>query len=249
MRRTNDVDVAVLMRGSHSHPRRGACLVELASTLPGGPWSDRPSSVAPALARIGAIVNDASSPAGRHDLVGFAPWLIGTTRGGAADPVGPAIASLAGRAALSRADPAAASRLAPALAELPAGPDDEHSAWSRLRRLWRMRRVMRLAVRIVGRGPDADDVLRGILMASINHVRRLDGLPELTAATVDGLECPRTLPVQVKLCSPDGGESTYFHCSAQLDRWPDPLRAAWTQRRAELAAPAAAPPGTILIRQ
>src|SRR5262245_54907058 len=171
MRRTKDLDVAVLLRGAHSHPRRGACLVELAGTLPGGPWTDRPSCVAPVLAWLGAIVNDASSPAGRRGLVGFAPWLVGTTPGATADPVGPAVAALAGRAALSRADPGSASRLAPALATLGTELSSAPGVWSRLQQRRRIRRVVRLAVRTLGRRPDRDDVLRDVLMASINLIR------------------------------------------------------------------------------
>src|SRR5262245_35655834 len=108
-------ETVVLKRGSHDHPRQGACLLELVGTLPGGPWSDRPANVGPVLARLGRLVNDLTGDSHRLQLLGLVPWLVATFIEPRSE-VDAAIAALAGQAALRWAGPHAADRLARRLA-------------------------------------------------------------------------------------------------------------------------------------
>jgi hypothetical protein len=227
-------DMAVLRRGSHVHPRRGACLVELASTLPGGPWTDNPAFVDPVLACLARGVNDRSGEAGRQRLIWLAPWVVAGPPHRLASGV--MLAGLAGRFALGRADPAVAGRLAPAVARLEQPPTS--SRWPRLWDARRRRdalRVTRSAVRILGQIRDHDDVLEELLLMAVNLSRAAEGLATLSPAVLDATDCPSALAVRAELRASDGSaESAYFHCAAILDQWPAPLRNAWQRRNAEL---------------
>jgi hypothetical protein len=227
-------DVAVLRRGPHVHPRRGGCLAELASTLPGGPWTDHPATVDPVLACLARGVNDRSGEAGRQRLVWLAPWLVAGPPHRLASGV--MVAGLAGRFALGRADPAAAGRLAPAVARLEQPPSS--SRWPRLWDARRRRdalRVTRSAVRILGQMRDRDDILGELLLMAVNLCRAAEGLVALSPAVLDAADCPSALAVRAELRTSDGSaESGYFHCAAILDQWPTPLRTAWQRRNAEL---------------
>jgi hypothetical protein len=69
----------VLSRGKHRNPRKGACFMEFASVLAGERWSDHPACTHPLLAAVARHVNDCTSDAGRHRLVGLIPSVIGLT--------------------------------------------------------------------------------------------------------------------------------------------------------------------------
>jgi hypothetical protein len=69
--------VPQLSRGKHRSPRKGACLMELASYLAGERWSDHPPCTHPLLASLARLVNDHTSDAGRGRLVALAPSVIG----------------------------------------------------------------------------------------------------------------------------------------------------------------------------
>lgn len=71
--------VPVLSRGKHRNPRRGACFMELASYLAGERWSDHPPCTHPLLAALARDVNDYTSDAGRGQLAGLIPSVIGLT--------------------------------------------------------------------------------------------------------------------------------------------------------------------------
>jgi hypothetical protein len=71
--------VPVLSRGKHRNPRRGACFMEMASYLAGERWSDRPACTHPLLAALARDVNDYTSDAGRGQLAGLIPSVIGLT--------------------------------------------------------------------------------------------------------------------------------------------------------------------------
>jgi hypothetical protein len=71
--------VPVLSRGKHRNPRRGACFMELASYLAGERWSDQPACTHPLLAALARDVNDYTSDAGRGQLAGLIPSVIGLT--------------------------------------------------------------------------------------------------------------------------------------------------------------------------
>lgn len=71
--------VPVLSRGRHRNPRRGACFMEMASFLAGERWSDHPTCTHPLLAALARQVNDSISDAGRPQLAGLIPSVIGLT--------------------------------------------------------------------------------------------------------------------------------------------------------------------------
>jgi hypothetical protein len=232
MSRTSVHEAAVLRRGAHPHPRQGACLVEIAATLPGGRWSDHPATLDPALAAVARAVNDRSSDAGRPDLLALVPWLPrpATATGSA---VAARIVATVGRRGLAVADPDLAARLAPDLAAI-ATADRAVSGWAAYQRRRRAARTVRLAVRAVAR--TGDQGLWSLLHEAINLTRAADGLtplPERGDLTRPGA-WPERLPIHVHIRIPDGAESTYYHCTPVLHRWPAPLVRDWTVRRAEL---------------
>ena len=69
--------VPVLSRGRHRNPRRGACIMEMASVLAGERWSDHPACTHPLLAQLARLVNDHTDDAARQDLVPLIPSLVG----------------------------------------------------------------------------------------------------------------------------------------------------------------------------
>lgn len=69
--------VPVLSRGRHRSPRRGACFMELASTLAGERFSDHPKCTHPLLAELARLVNDRTSDARRSELAPLIPSVIG----------------------------------------------------------------------------------------------------------------------------------------------------------------------------
>jgi hypothetical protein len=71
--------VPVLSRGKHRNSRHGACFMELASYLAGERWSDHPACTHPLLAALARDVNDHTSDAGRGQLAGLIPSVIGLT--------------------------------------------------------------------------------------------------------------------------------------------------------------------------
>jgi hypothetical protein len=92
----------VLSRGRHRNPRKGACLMELASLLAGERFSDHPGCAHPVLAAVARSVNDCTTDAGRPALAPLAPAVIGTASD---DPgLGPALVRLCCRRALERRD-------------------------------------------------------------------------------------------------------------------------------------------------
>ena len=91
MRHQNVHLVPLLSAGAHAHPRHGGCLLELASTLPGGPWADRPPGDRPepvtSSRRMSALVHsELRAPDGAESLYHHAsavidawpPWLLDT---------------------------------------------------------------------------------------------------------------------------------------------------------------------------
>lgn len=67
-----------LVRGKHSDPRGGACVMELASMLAGEPFSDRPVSVCPVIAAFLRAYNDLIDDRRRQDLYRLAALSVGT---------------------------------------------------------------------------------------------------------------------------------------------------------------------------
>jgi hypothetical protein len=67
-----------LAPGSHSSPREGVCVVELASMLGGEKFSDRPDCVCPVIAGFMRSFNDRASHADRQRLVPYASRAVGS---------------------------------------------------------------------------------------------------------------------------------------------------------------------------
>jgi hypothetical protein len=107
---TQVITMDLLGRGTHTGPRHGCNVLELASVLAGERWSSSPQSVHPALAMAAEAVNDLLTDDRKRLLVPLAQWLPGTN---SADPrIWPAVASACiRRAGLGpRTGPAAVSR-------------------------------------------------------------------------------------------------------------------------------------------
>ena len=77
MRPVPDV-LPMLSAGSHRSPRSGACFMELASVLAGERWSDHPKCTDPALAELARCVNDVVPDDYRSRLSPMVPSVIGT---------------------------------------------------------------------------------------------------------------------------------------------------------------------------
>ena len=70
-----------LARGRHSGPRRGTCVMELASLLAGEPFSDRPQCACPLTAALLRAYNDAVDDRRRQTLYGVAADVVDTAPG------------------------------------------------------------------------------------------------------------------------------------------------------------------------
>jgi hypothetical protein len=130
--------VPQLSRGKHRSPRKGACFMELVSYLAGARWSDHPACTHPLLASLARLVNDHTSDAGRGELTGLVPSVIGLTSD---DPhVNVQIALRAATAALPIAaadrqrvlavSVLSAERVLDVLDGRPAGSLEERSRWA-----------------------------------------------------------------------------------------------------------------------
>jgi hypothetical protein len=67
-----------LSRGRHSSPARGACVMELASMLDTGPFTDHPRSVCPVIAAFLRNYNDWVDDGRRQDLYAYAAKVVGS---------------------------------------------------------------------------------------------------------------------------------------------------------------------------
>jgi hypothetical protein len=240
--------VPLLAAGSHGHPRKGGCLLEVVSTLPGGPWTDHPHAVDPVLGVLTRAINDETSRAQRPALAPLVPWLASLPH----TPLPHAasvIAATAATAAMPRAEPETAHRLAlhTAAAE-PAGgrpADGGVAGWLARRGPRRAAiRAVKLAVWTLARCSD-DAALRDLLVDAINQLRRFHALPAVPPLTRPAVACGDAVAVRAQVLYPDGGDSIYYHCTALIDSWPGWLQEVWiearrdsdAQRRVVTAAP------------
>lgn len=221
-------------RGRHAHPGRGACVMEFASALAGGRWSDQPESIDATVARLAREVNDLSSERGRGALLPLLPWLVIRPRAGeTATRV--AVTTVVVQAALGRATGRAADRLARDAAELAGGVP--------VRRWWQWpprhgtQPMVRRGLRVLRRADGRDQVLRQVLIDAVNAARALDGLPPVPGEALEPGPVG-TLPIRVQAHVPSGFEPCHYHVAAPADRWPAWLMEAWARRRAEMREPA-----------
>lgn len=69
-----------LVRGKHSSPEDGVCVMELASMLAGEEFTDRPSAVSPVIGSFLRAYNDRVDDRWRQDLYPYAAKVVGTRR-------------------------------------------------------------------------------------------------------------------------------------------------------------------------
>jgi hypothetical protein len=127
---------ARLSAGRHRSPHDGVCVMELASMLAAGPFSDRPATISPVIGAFLRTYNDGVDDERRQDLYAVAPLIVGTAGGRAAerDRAGRCLAFAralggavpGGRAAMGMATPEAAGTCA-ALAALRSDEPDVHA--------------------------------------------------------------------------------------------------------------------------
>jgi hypothetical protein len=65
--------------GTHLSPLDGVCLMEAVSVAAGQRWTDAPDCTHPLLSHLARLVNDASSPEARRQLVDYVPALVGAS--------------------------------------------------------------------------------------------------------------------------------------------------------------------------
>src|SRR3954462_8537565 len=74
-----------LIRGRHSSPERGACVMEVASMLAGEPFSDEPRGGGPVSAEFLRTYNDEVDNARRQDRFAAAALVVNTREDHAAE--------------------------------------------------------------------------------------------------------------------------------------------------------------------
>jgi len=197
------ITMDLLGRGTHTDPRHGCNVLELASVLAGERWSTSPQSVHPALATAAETVNDLLTDDRKRLLVPLAPWLPGTN---SADPrIWPAVASACIRATLASVPGPDQPRL---LAELnrarelfvlagsASGGRHEHRTRRRDRQ-WVLN-ASRSALLQVAASADpeaADAALCQALVECINQCRRLAD-QEAVDPLLPLADCPQRLQVR-----------------------------------------------------
>lgn len=231
---TRVITIRLLGRGAHASPRRGACLLELASVLAGERWSSRPQSVHPALADAADLVNDLMTDDHRRLLTPLAPLLPGTS---ATDGrAWPAVASVCVRAALHRVSGLDQLQLPTDLDITRHWLGEASSPSGRRPRAGRdhqwVRRTIRAALLLVA-GPanmgDADAALCQVLLDCINECRRLSGRPAVDPR-VPLADCPRRLAVQPRLMRSPGCDWMELGYEPVPSLQAAPARAAQTAR-------------------
>lgn len=200
---TQVITMELLGRGTHTDPRHGCSVLELASVLAAERWSASPQSVHPALAAAADTVNDLLTDDRRRLLVPFAAWLPGTD---CADPrIWPAVASACIQAARVSAPERDQQRLLADLdrarewlflADSPSGRRRGHRARRRDRR-WAIDATRSALLRVTASaGPeDADAALCQALVDCINQGRLLTG-QEAVDPRLPLADCPRHLQVE-----------------------------------------------------
>lgn len=68
-----------LSAGRHPAPHLGACVMELASMLAKGPFTDRPATISPVIGAFLRTYNDGLDDARRQDLYPLASLIVGTS--------------------------------------------------------------------------------------------------------------------------------------------------------------------------
>ena len=233
---TQVITMDLLGPGTHTDPRQGCNVLELASVLAGERWSTSPQSVHPALATAAEAVNDLLTDDRKRLLVPLAPWLPGTN---SADPrIWPAVASACIRAALASAPEPDQPRL---LAELnrarewlvlaSSASGGQHGYRTRrLDRQWAMDASRSALLRVASSAdPEAADAaLCQALVECINECRRLAG-QDAVDPLLPLADCPRRLLVRPHAVWSPGCD--WMEQGYQLITGPQPARTSADPRR------------------
>jgi hypothetical protein len=233
---TQVITMDLLGAGTHTDPRHGCNVLELASVLAGERWTTSPQSVHPALAAAAGTVNDLLTDDRKRLLVPLALWLPGTN---SADPrIWPAVASACIQAALASAPGPDQPRL---LAELNRARERLvlASRESGGQRGYRTRRrdqrwlidASRSALLRVASSADpeaADAALCQALVECINECRRLAG-EEAVDPLLPLADCPRRLLVRPRAVWSRGCD--WMEQGYQLITGPQPARTPAAPRR------------------
>jgi len=227
---TQVITMDLLGRGTHTDPRCGCNVLELASVLAGERWSTSPQSVHPALATAAEAVNDLLTDNRKRLLVPLAPWLPGTN---SADPrIWPAVASACIRAALDSAPGPYQPRLLAelnrarewfVLASSASGGQCGHRTRHRDRR-WVVDASRSALLRVVASSADpeaADTALCQTLVECINECRRLAG-EEAVDPLLPLADCPQRLLVRPRAVWSPGCD--WMERGYQLITGPQPVR-------------------------
>jgi hypothetical protein len=236
MQKHHSVLVPLLGSVYHSHPRRGGCLLELVSTIPGGPWTARPTAIDPVLGTLARAVNDGTSSDQRAALAQLIPWLALLPSGNRITTRNTVVTSVVAVAAAS-----ASAEVLNLMGAEAAAACTEEQRWG-LRRAWARHTGHRSAIRAVRLAAESiaftrgDDGLRDLLIGAVNEVRCQYGLPPLPLLIRPAAECRAVLSVRSELRAPDGGDSTYIHWTSVPSSWPSWLVDGWCAARDEVLA-------------
>jgi hypothetical protein len=218
--------VPLLSAGPHYHPRKGGCLLELVSALPGGAWTDHPPGIDPVFGVLARAVNDATTDAQRPALAQLISWLA-TLPPVPDEQAAAVVVAACLRAALPRSDPAQTAALTHAADLATDAGDCGDRWWERRARRRAAICAVRLAVGTINRpthpaGAAAapDQTLAALLTDALSSVRLLHGLPPVPALARPAAACRVSVPVRSTLRAPDGAESLHHHANALVEYWP-----------------------------
>jgi hypothetical protein len=223
----------VLARGSHVHPRVGACFTEVAAILTTHQWTDHPPCLPPVLAQLARGVNDRTSPGARTALMPLIPWAISGPYSW--KDVNADVAVTIALMDQARCERPGDPTLDPLLQRLGRRPRPHHSLD---RIVWRRaaRHLVRAQLRFITattEGSTRDDRLRAVLTAAIDTSRAAEGLPPLPQpadAPAIGVDL---LPVTTQLSRAD--EVFELRVEPLIDAWPDWIRDPWHLHLDELS--------------
>lgn len=204
---TSAITMELLGRGTHSNPRRGCNILELASVFAGERWDSCPRSVHPALAAAAGMVNDLMSDDRRRLLTPLALWLTGTNT---PDPRSwPAVTDVCIRAGLASSSGLDQPGLLADrettrnwLAAVSSPNDERHREfWTGCRnRCWATRAIRSALLTVAASAGqcDADTALCKALVDCINKCRRLEG-EQAVDPRIPLARCPQRMAVKARV--------------------------------------------------
>jgi hypothetical protein len=209
------VQVRLLGRGRHLHPRKGGCLMELVSATLGGPWTDHPICTPPVLAHLARVVNDLTGTEARPRLAPLIPYLISSV-----DPAAEYQADLAVCASVL----STAANVAPAdvvgdlggrFRQLTNQTEHRRAGGRERRRLMAITdRALRLTCDATDRSV-RDDTAYDVLVTAVNAQRTAEHLLPVVPTGDSGPSIHDRLTVLTWLTRPVGAD--WFEVEAEVD--------------------------------